>query len=46
MGGAARGLSAFAEPANTITFLLTEVEGSALLWERARDAMPQAIARH
>jgi predicted ATPase/class 3 adenylate cyclase/DNA-binding CsgD family transcriptional regulator len=46
MGGAVRGLSAFAVPANTITFLLTEVEGSVLLWERARAAMPQAIARH
>ena len=33
-------------PDGTITFLLTDVEGSAKLWERAPDAMSLALARH
>ena len=33
-------------PAGTVTFLLTDVEGSARLWEHAPTAMPEVIARH
>jgi predicted ATPase/class 3 adenylate cyclase/DNA-binding CsgD family transcriptional regulator len=36
----------FAVPAGTVTFLLTDIEGSTQLWERAADAMPRAVARH
>jgi predicted ATPase/class 3 adenylate cyclase/DNA-binding CsgD family transcriptional regulator len=46
MGEHATELSAFAVPAGTITFLLTDVEGSTRLWEAAPAAMPVAIARH
>ena len=38
--------SAFGVPAGTVTFLLTDIEGSARLWENAPTAMPEAIARH
>jgi predicted ATPase/class 3 adenylate cyclase/DNA-binding CsgD family transcriptional regulator len=36
----------FAVPAGTVTFLLTDIEGSTQLWERAAGAMPAAVARH
>jgi predicted ATPase/class 3 adenylate cyclase/DNA-binding CsgD family transcriptional regulator len=36
----------FALPAGTVTFLLTDVEGSTRLWEHTADAMPAAVARH
>jgi class 3 adenylate cyclase len=41
-----RQFSAFMVPAGTITFLLTDIEGSTRLWEDRGDAMPAAIARH
>src|SRR5436190_6075527 len=33
-------------PQGTVTFLLTDVEGSTQLWEQDRDAMRRAMARH
>lgn len=33
-------------PAGTVTFLLTDIEGSTALWERQPDAMRQALVRH
>ena len=36
----------FALPTGTVTFLLTDVEGSSRQWEQASDAMAVAIARH
>jgi predicted ATPase/class 3 adenylate cyclase len=33
-------------PTGTVTFLFTDVEGSTQLWQRHRDAMPAALARH
>jgi predicted ATPase/class 3 adenylate cyclase len=33
-------------PSGTVTFLLTDVEGSAALWERDPEAMRRALARH
>ena len=33
-------------PSGTVTFLLTDVEGSTQLWERFPDAMKTAITRH
>jgi predicted ATPase/class 3 adenylate cyclase len=33
-------------PMGTVTFLLTDVEGSTRLWEDAPDAMEKAVARH
>ena len=33
-------------PSGTVTFLLTDVESSTLLWQRFPDSMPAAIARH
>jgi class 3 adenylate cyclase len=33
-------------PSGTVTFLFTDVEGSTQLWQRHRDAMPAALARH
>ncbi|HKR50123.1 MAG TPA: NB-ARC domain-containing protein [Pseudonocardiaceae bacterium] len=36
----------FALPVGTVTFLLTDVEGSTRLWESAPQAMRAAIARH
>jgi predicted ATPase/class 3 adenylate cyclase/DNA-binding CsgD family transcriptional regulator len=38
--------SGFLLPTGTVTFLLTDVEGSSRRWERAPDAMAAAIARH
>ena len=37
---------AWALPTGVVTFLLTDIEGSATLWEHARDAMSVAIERH
>jgi predicted ATPase/class 3 adenylate cyclase/DNA-binding CsgD family transcriptional regulator len=36
----------FALPAGTVTFLLTDVEGSTRLWHDRAEEMPVAIARH
>ncbi len=33
-------------PSGTVTFLLTDVEGSTALWERQSDAMADALTRH
>ena len=33
-------------PSGTVTFLLTDVEGSTALWEQAPEAMRAALARH
>src|SRR5215475_12904539 len=33
-------------PAGTVTFLLTDIEGSTRLWETAPDAMAEALERH
>jgi class 3 adenylate cyclase len=33
-------------PAGTITFLLTDIEGSTRLWEIAPEAMEEALERH
>src|SRR5687768_355452 len=33
-------------PTGTVTFLLTDIEGSTALWEQHRDAMRQALVRH
>ena len=33
-------------PVSTVTFLLTDVEGSTLLWESAPEVMGTAIRRH
>ena len=33
-------------PTGTVTFLLTDVEGSTALWEQASEAMRTALARH
>jgi predicted ATPase/class 3 adenylate cyclase/DNA-binding CsgD family transcriptional regulator len=37
---------AFALPTGTVSFLLTDVEGSSRRWELAPDAMGPAVARH
>ena len=33
-------------PAGTVTFIFTDIEGSATLWERFPDAMQTALSRH
>jgi class 3 adenylate cyclase len=33
-------------PTGTVTFLFTDIERSAMLWEQHPQAMPLAIARH
>src|SRR4051812_16480706 len=33
-------------PSGTVTFLLTDIEGSTALWESAPDSMQVALARH
>src|SRR4051794_19631539 len=33
-------------PRGTVTFLLTDIEGSTALWEQAPEAMRPALARH
>ena len=46
-GPAGPGEPAGAEmPAGTVTFLLTDIEGSTRLWERVPDAMEVALERH
>ena len=48
------GLTGFADaqqrpfmlPAGTVTFLLTDIEGSTRLWEREPDAMAAAVPEH
>src|SRR3954453_17041432 len=41
------GVEGMAElPSGTVTFLLTDVEGSTALWEEAPEAMRAALARH
>ena len=49
-GGAAplRGIPASGQglPSGTITFLLTDIEGSTALWEASPEAMHLAVARH
>src|SRR4051794_6293877 len=37
-------VSAFQLPAGTVTFLLSDIEGSTRLWESAPNAMPAAVA--
>src|SRR5690349_7043015 len=46
MGEQDTGVSTFSVPAGTVTFLLTDVEGSTRTWESAPATMPHAIARH
>ena len=36
----------FVLPSGTVTFLLTDVEGSTLAWQQHPATMPAAIARH
>jgi len=36
----------FALPSGTVTFLLTEVEGSTVAWQRHPVSMSAAVARH
>ncbi len=33
-------------PRGTVTFLATDIQGSAEMWERYPDAMPRALERH
>jgi class 3 adenylate cyclase len=33
-------------PSGTVTFLLTDIEGSTALWERQPEAMRLTVARH
>src|SRR5262249_45198189 len=33
-------------PTGTVTFLFTDIEGSSQLWERSRQSMQEALARH
>ena len=33
-------------PTGTVTFLMTDIEGSTRAWSRATDAMPAAVSRH
>ena len=33
-------------PTGTVTFLMTDIEGSTQLWEQAPEAMHAALARH
>jgi predicted ATPase/class 3 adenylate cyclase len=42
-----KGIESMAElPSGTVTFLLTDVEGSTALWEEAPEAMRAVLARH
>jgi predicted ATPase/class 3 adenylate cyclase len=38
--------SAVVPPTGTVTFLFTDIEGSTQRWERSRDVMSAALARH
>jgi predicted ATPase/class 3 adenylate cyclase len=40
------GPPASARPTGTVTFLFSDIEGSTVRWERNRDAMALALARH
>lgn len=40
------GAPGFALPTGTVTFLLTDVEGSSRRWDQAPEAMATAVARH
>ncbi len=40
------GLPASARPTGTVTFLFSDIEGSTVRWERDREAMAAALARH
>jgi class 3 adenylate cyclase len=33
-------------PTGTVTFLFTDIEGSTRMWERDRETMSEALARH
>ena len=33
-------------PTGTVTFLMTDIEGSTRAWSRETDAMPAAVSRH
>jgi class 3 adenylate cyclase len=33
-------------PSGTVTFLLTDIEGSTALWERLPEEMRETVARH
>ena len=46
MTGPGTATGEFALPVGTVTFLLTDVEGSTLAWQAAPEAMGAAIARH
>jgi len=46
VGAGGVGRASFALPVGTVTFLLTDVEGSTRLWEAAPQAMRTAVARH
>lgn len=41
-----RSADAYLLPTGTVTFLLTDIEGSTLRWERHREVMDAAVARH
>src|SRR6516225_3928068 len=43
---AGAGASAAGLPTGTVTFLLTDIEGSTRLWETVPDAMTEALERH
>jgi predicted ATPase/class 3 adenylate cyclase/tetratricopeptide (TPR) repeat protein len=38
--------TSFARPTGTVTFLFSDIEGSTVRWERDREAMAGAVARH
>lgn len=40
------GAPASARPTGTVTFLFSDIEGSTVRWERDREAMAAALARH
>src|SRR5271165_5454611 len=40
------GAPASARPTGTVTFLFSDIEGSTERWERDRDGMASAVARH
>jgi predicted ATPase/class 3 adenylate cyclase len=41
-----RGTPSSGRPSGTVTFLFSDIEGSTARWERSRDAMSAAVARH
>ena len=44
--GANKALAMRQPPTGIVTFLFTDIEGSARLWEQRPDAMRSALARH